>query len=96
MYGMTSPNDHRKQVIIPPKLRERIVAWAKDQLDEPNESEAIRRLIIKGLEETGHKHDRLARMQTQRAQGMTMQAIGQVHGISKARVSQILKRAANG
>ena len=47
---MTSPKEYRKQLIIPPKLRELIKQWAAKQIDEPNESEAIRRLIVKGLE----------------------------------------------
>ena len=46
---MASPKENRKQLILTPKLREAIWAWQDKQLDAPNESEAIRRLIVKGL-----------------------------------------------
>jgi hypothetical protein len=38
---------------LPPALTKAIEAWAKKQADEPNRSEAIRRLIEFGLKAKG-------------------------------------------
>jgi hypothetical protein len=38
---------------LPPALTKAIEAWAKKQADEPNRSEAIRRLIELGLKARG-------------------------------------------